>query len=316
MAPSASGSAYIIITPVRDEARYIAQTIESVISQSHPPVAWIVVDDGSSDNTQQIVRELTDGIPWIRLLSTGNTERQLGSAEVLAFNRGLAAVAPDMRYDFVVKLDGDVALERTYFEQVIQRMHENGRWGIASGVYVEEHNGLWSCVPMPSYHAAGASKVMRRECFEAIGGFVPRKGWDTVDEIRAGMKGWKTGHFADLEFRHLKPEGMAMGALGTHRFHGDIYYQTGGGILFLLAKVGHRMVAARPLIMGGLAMLFGYIVPCLVRKPRLVNAEEARFYRRLLNKRLTAPISRLVSLAPYRRKKGRRSSGCAESVES
>ncbi len=289
------GSSYVIVTPVRDEALYIAQTIESVLSQSKLPSAWIIVDDGSTDQTPEIVREQTNGVPWIRLLSTGNAQRQLGSAEVLAFNRGLAAISADVRYDFVVKLDGDVRFGPTYFEQVIERMSSDPCWGIASGVYSEERYGQWSSVQMPAYHAAGASKVIRRECLEAIGGFVSRKGWDTVDEIRAGMKGWKTGHFTDVEFQHLKPEGMAMGPLRTHRFHGDIYYQTGGGVLFLLAKVGHRMFVARPLMIGGLAMLFGYIVPLLSHKARLVSEDEARFYRSMLNKRLTAPISRLLT---------------------
>jgi hypothetical protein len=83
-----------------------------------------------------------------------------------------------------------------------------------------------------------------------------------------------------------------MGALGTHRFHGEIYYQTGGGLVFLLAKAAHRTVAARPFLLGGCAMLIGYLVPLLTRKPRLVNDEEARFYRGMLNKRLTGPIAR------------------------
>ena len=107
---------------------------------------------------------------------------------------------------------------------------------------------------MPPYHAAGASKVVRRACFEAIGGFVARKGWDTVDEIRAGLRGWKTGHFPDIQFRHLKPEGVSMGALRPIAST-VIYYQTGGGFLFLLVKAAHRMVSPRPYVIGGLAML-------------------------------------------------------------
>jgi hypothetical protein len=147
---------------------------------------------------------------------------------------------------------------------------------------------------MPAYHAAGASKVLRRACFEAIGGFVASKGWDTVDEIRAGLRGWRTGHADDIRFRHLKPEGVAMGALATHRFHGEIYHQTGGGAPFLLAKALHRMAVAQPRVLGGLAMLWGYAAARLSGRPRLVTRDEARYYRALLRRRLAQPVARLL----------------------
>jgi hypothetical protein len=149
---------------------------------------------------------------------------------------------------------------------------------------------------MPAYHAAGASKVVRRQCFEQIGGFVAAKGWDTVDEIRAGLRGWQTGHFDDIRFQHLKPEGMAMGTLHTQRFHGEIYYQTGGGALFLLLKAAHRIVSAGPPVLGGLAMLWGYLAALLSGQARLVSEDEARFYRALLNRRLTQPVTKLLAL--------------------
>ena len=295
---SAAGSAirYVVVTPVRDEERYIPHTIDSMRAQTLQPLAWVIVDDGSTDSTPRIIVQCTQGAPWITVLSTGSAERKLGSAEVLAFDRGLAAVAPNLGFDYVVKLDGDVRLPPDYFERLLARMVEDARWGIASGVYCEESEGGWRPVAMPTYHAAGASKVVRRECFEAIGGFVARKGWDTVDEIRAGLKGWRTGHFSDIQFQHLKPEGVAMGTLRTHRFHGEIYYQTGGGFLFLLAKVAHRMVAARPYVIGGAAMLFGYLHSLAMKEPRLVNVDEARFYRGMLNARLWWSIAHRLPL--------------------
>lgn len=282
---------YAIVTPVRDEAGYIAQTIESVIAQSHRPARWVIVDDGSTDQTPAIVRASTSGVNWISVLSTGSQRRNLGSAEIVAFAKGLATIQ-DMTFDYLVKLDGDVRLERDYFKQILDRMSSEPRWGIASGVYCEEMGGRWMPVKMPAYHAAGASKVIRRECYQEIGGFVPRKGWDTVDEIRAGLNGWKTGHFPDIQFRHLKPEGVAMGALSTHRFHGEIYYQTGGGVPFLLAKSLHRMCTAKPLLLGGLAMVMGYLAAQLGGTPRLVSTAEARFYRRMLNRRLLNAATR------------------------
>lgn len=288
---------YVIVTPVRDEASYIASTIDSVKVQTHRPVHWVIVDDGSADCTPDILRAHTHGLSWITVITTGSSQRQLGSAEVLAFQQGIAALDPNLNFEFIVKLDGDLRLPRDYFERLLQRMAAHPDWGIASGVYCEQQAEQtdWMPVAMPAYHAAGASKVIRRACYDQIGGFVARKGWDTVDEIRAGLLGWKTGHFDDIRFQHLKPEGMAMGTLRTHFFHGEIYYQTGGGTLFLLAKVIHRMVMGHPPIIGGLAMLWGYLTPWLLRRPRLVNREEARYYRTMLNSRLAKPLMRLLT---------------------
>lgn len=286
---------YIIVTPVRDEARHIGETLRSVLAQTHRPLRWIIVDDGSTDRTPEILREHTNGVPWVTLVSTGSRQRQLGSAEVLAFQRGLAEIGSDPAHEFIVKLDGDLRLPPDYFERLLERMSANPRWGIASGVYCEDKSGSWVPVSMPHYHAAGASKVVRRQCFEQIGGFVARKGWDTVDEIRAGLRGWRTGHFDDILFQHLKPEGMAMGSLRTHRFHGEIYYQTGGGIPFLLVKAAHRMIVMSPPLLGGLAMLWGYLLPWLSRSPRLVSDQEAKFYRAMLNRRLAKPMTKLLA---------------------
>jgi hypothetical protein len=139
---------------------------------------------------------------------------------------------------------------------------------------------------MPAYHAAGASKVMRSRCFADIGGFVRERGWDTVDEVRAQVKGWRTTHFPELTFRHLKPEGSGIGNLRTHAMHGDVYHLTGGGPMFLIFKALHRMVAGTPPVVGGLALLYGYLRSRLSGRRRLVSDEEAQHYRRLLNRRL------------------------------
>jgi glycosyltransferase involved in cell wall biosynthesis len=292
MSPGRPLPPYVIVTPVRDEQAFVCVTLLSVIAQTHRPLRWVIVDDGSTDRTPEILRRYARGWPWITLASTGSQERRLGSAEVLAFQRGLAEIDPGLPYEFIVKLDADLRLPPDYFGRLLTRMSADPRLGIASGVYCELVRGSWLPVGMPDYHAAGASKVVRRQCFEEIGGFVARSGWDTVDEIRAGLRGWRTGHFDDIRFQHLKPEGAAMGRLRTHRFHGEIYYQTGGGFVFLLAKALHRMVAARPPLLGGLAMLWGYLLPLLARRDRLVDDAEARHYRAMLNRRLLAPLGR------------------------
>jgi poly-beta-1,6-N-acetyl-D-glucosamine synthase len=288
---------YVVVTPVRDEERFIAGTVESMLLQTHKPRCWVIVNDGSTDRTRDILVERTAGIDWIRILDTGSMRRDLGTAEVVAFSRGMEAV-PASDYDFVVKLDADVRFDAEYFARLLGRMSQDSSWGIASGMYWEEHGGEWRPIRMPGYHAAGACKVVRRACFEQIGGFVASKGWDTLDEIRAGMRGWRTGHFPDIRFDHLKPEGSAMGSVATHRFHGLIYYRTGGGTLLLIAKALHRMITARPRIRGGLALASGYFGALLRGEERLVTAQEKRYYRQMLNRRIRSSLGRLLMRAP------------------
>jgi len=276
---------YVIVTPVKDEAAHIGDMIKSVLAQTKRPNRWIIVDDGSTDNTSEIIISNTKGIPWISVLNTKSVLRNLGSAEIIAFNHGLNTLRVD-DFDFIVKLDGDVKLEPYYFQEILTRLEQDKNFGIISGVYREMHDSNWVTIKMPSYHAAGASKIVRRECYKAIGGFVPQKGWDTLDEIRAGLTGWKTGHFEDIIFAHLKPEGAALGKLSTHFFHGEIYYQTGGGVYFFIFKVLHRMLSVKPFFIGGAMMIAGYLVSFVKNKERLVNNLEASFYRNQLNKRL------------------------------
>jgi GT2 family glycosyltransferase len=211
--------------------------------------------------------------------------RQTGSAEVHAFDRGYALLK-DTDYDFIVKLDGDLSFDPDYFEELLERFRSDERLGIASGVYQEqETTGSWREVKMPSYHAFGACKVIRRTCFEAIEGFLTTPGWDTVDEIRALNLGWKTGHFDDLKVRHHKPEGAGMGLLRTSAMHGEIHYVTDGDPAFLLLKAIRRLSAA-PFLLNGLALLFGYLRAFAKRRPMLVTRTEAKMYRRMLRERM------------------------------
>jgi biofilm PGA synthesis N-glycosyltransferase PgaC len=288
---------YVIISPVRDEEIYLERTITTVLRQTIRPRRWVIVDDGSRDQTPQMLQRYAEGHDWITVLRIERSgERQLGISEIQAFAAGYKLIE-DMPLDFVVKLDCDVELPLDYFERLLSRFDQDEALGIASGSYLETEGDTWIAVPMPEYHAAGASKVMRAECFRQIGGFVPHRGWDTIDEIRADMAGWKTCHFPDIAFRHLRTEGAAAGPLETNRMHGQIYYLTGGNSLFLLLKVLHRCWHGRPFILGGLMMLVGFLWPLLSGAPRAVTDEEARSYRRILNRRLAERMSKMFGWA-------------------
>jgi len=289
---------YMIVSPVKDEERYIELTLRSVIGQTLKPELWVIVDDGSRDRTPEIIRRYLSENPFIRLVRNPNAgRRQTGSAIIRAFNCGYeSAGAGD--FDFIVKLDCDLSFEPDYFENLLCRLMDDPRLGIASGVYRERNgDGVWKEVAMPTYHAAGACKVVRRGCFGEIGGFIVSAGWDTVDEIRAMTLGWKTRHFADLKMNHHKPEGSGIGSIKTSVMCGEIHYLTGGGKLFFLLKVLHRM-RKKPRVVGAMALLWGYMTALWNRKAPLVTKAEAACYQTLLNERMKARTKVLFARRP------------------
>lgn len=292
--PLTSHLRYIIVSPVKDEERSIEFTLRSVIGQRLKPLLWVIVDDGSKDKTPEIVHRYLIQHPFIRLLSHPDSgERRLAYGEVRAFNWGCKSLGP-VDYDFIVKLDCDLSFDTDYFEQLLERFRRDERLGIASGVYLEQRKtGVWKEIIMPAYHAAGASKVMRKACFEEIGGFIPAPGWDSLDEIQAMTCGWTTVHFKELRMRHHKREGSSMGAVNTSIMHGEAFYRTGGSKLFFVLKVVHR-IFSKPYVLGALALLWGYLQALIKRKPYLVTETEARYYKGLLLGRLKVPAKYLL----------------------
>jgi poly-beta-1,6-N-acetyl-D-glucosamine synthase len=297
-----SGSTYVLVSPVKDEEKYIERTIQAVLEQTIRPYKWVIVDDGSQDRTRAIVEEYIPQFPWITVITLERGGgRQPGSGIIRAFNAGYEVVR-DLDFDFVVKFDCDIDFPADYFEQLIARFQQDEKLGIASGIYLEENRGKWFPVKMPDYHAAGQTKMVRAKCFADVGGFIASRGWDTVDEIKARIKGWKTRHFEEIHFFHLKKEGSGIGFLRTNMMHGEIYYLTGGGGLFFIFKFLHRLVFGKPFLVGGLMLLWGFLGPLFSGRPRLVSEPEARLYRGLLNRRMVEQLSSIFGNAVFQRK--------------
>jgi biofilm PGA synthesis N-glycosyltransferase PgaC len=291
---AATSPMYVVVSPVKDEERHVEFTLRSMIEQSVKPILWLIVDDGSTDKTAEIIRRYLPGNTFIRYEHNPFAgERKLAFAEVRAFNWGFTNIGP-IDYDYIVKLDCDLSFDANYFEQLLERLERDEKVGIASGIYLEnKKSGDWEEVVMPSYHAAGASKVMRRACFEQIGGFIPAPGWDTVDEIRAMSRGWNTTHFRDLKMKHHKREGSSIGTINNSVMQGEAYYRSGGDKLFFILKVAHRAVSM-PFLVGGLGLVWGYLKAMLERKPLLVTEAEACQYKALLLRRLKARAKSLL----------------------
>lgn len=274
---------YIIVSPVKDEERYLESTLDSVLSQTVKPNLWVLVDDGSRDNTPKILASYASRCSWIKVVRVDrDAERRPSNAEIRAFQTGFETIQ-HLDYSYIVKLDCDLALPPTYFEDILARFRTDEQLGIASGVYLEKSKeGQWLPVKMPWYHASGASKVVRKECFEQIGGFTKFRIWDTADEVRAQMAGWHTRHFEDLQFRHLKYEGSGIGFMKTNALHGEIYYLCGGDPFFFLLKAAHRTITGKPFLLGGFAMIWGYLKAWSSGRGILFSEAEAKFYRRML----------------------------------
>lgn len=285
---------YVIISTVKDEERYVELTLRSVIEQTLKPSTWVIVDDGSTDRTPQIIKKYISKHKFIKLVRNPNAGvRQTGPAVIRAFNFGYKFIG-DEKYDFIVKLDCDLSFEPDYFEKILKRMTNDNAIGICSGVYYEKDGrSSWKEIIMPSYHSAGACKVVRKKCFKEIGRFIEAAGWDTVDEIRAMTRGWKTVHFKDLRINHHKPEGTGIGLIKTNIMHGEIYYLTGGDKVFFIFKVLHR-IFMKPYLIAGLALLWGYMRSVLKRKVLLVSEAEAKYYRAKLRRRLIENANALI----------------------
>jgi len=248
---------YVIVSPVRNEGKHIRHTLESVTRQTVKPAEWIVVDDGSGDDTPEIVREYARTFPWIRLVErTDRGYAEPGRGVIEAFYAGYELIE-HRDFDFIVKLDGDLTFGEKYFEFLFDRFREIPSLGMASGVCYLEINGGLEREKHPEFHVRGPSKVYRRECWEQIGGLVKHLGWDTIDEIKAQYHGWKTRSYKELVIIHHKVTGKNTGVFKWAVKLGQSDYYCGYHPLFLLAK-GVRRLFFPPYVLGGVGILWGY----------------------------------------------------------
>ncbi len=271
---------YVIITPVRDEEAYLRLTLECVIAQTLRPGEWVIVNDGSTDGSGKVIDEYARLHPWIRAVHRENRGyRKSGGGVMEAFNEGYAAlVCHD--WDFIVKLDGDLSFEPTYFEKCFDHFEREPRLGVGGGViYNVMPDGTEQFEPGgPPFHVRGATKIYRRSCWEGIGGFWPAPGWDTLDEVKANMLGWTTRNFPDLRLSHHKVTGAADGRWGNLVKNGKSDYISGYHPLFMLAKCVSRL-RCRPYVIGSIALLCGFVTGYLKRIPQVNDAELIAYLR-------------------------------------
>ena len=279
-------TAYVVISPARNEERHIERMLKCMISQTIPPREWIIVDDGSSDRTAEIVCIYAEQHPWIRLVSLPDRgKRQRGPGVVEAFYQGYGRLNQS-DYDFIVKLDVDLSFDATYFEELLRRFAASPTLGIAGGALYIPRQGRWVLDKAPLDNVLGPTKVYRRECFEQIGGLVRSLGWDAIDDLRAQLRGWQTRTFTDLVVLHHRPIGTRSGGFGAGVEHGRGAYFMGAHPLYVLLRGIYRMVRDRPPLVAGLGLLYGYARSWLKREPRIDDAEVIALLRRKQMQRL------------------------------
>jgi biofilm PGA synthesis N-glycosyltransferase PgaC len=273
---------YLLITPCRDEAKFARRTLESIARQTVAPAQWLIVDDGSTDDTPRILAEYEAKLPYLKIIRREDRGfRKLGGGVIDAFYEGYNSVHPD-DFDYVCKLDLDLDLPSDYFEQMMLRMEAEPRLGTCSGKpYFREPSGKMVAETCGDENSVGMIKFYRTQCFKEIGGFVRELMWDGIDCHRCRMLGWIAASWDDvaIRFEHLRPMGTSHKNWWTGRVrHGAGQYFMGTGLLYMLASASFRLLRP-PMFVGSVAILWGYLKSLLGRKPKYGDPYFRQFLR-------------------------------------
>lgn len=278
---------YILITPARNEAQFIELTLQSMIAQTVRPRKWVIVSDGSTDGTDDIVRKYAADHPWIELVRMPERQERHFAGKVHAFNAGYERVK-DLDFEIVGNLDGDVSFDPDHFEFLVRKMAENPQLGLAGAPFREgayQYDYRFTNVE----NVWGGCQLFRRECYESIGGYLPLKGGciDHVAVLSARMKGWHTRTFTEKVCLHHRQMGTAMqGGLKAKFKFGAKDYSVGNHPLWELCRTLYQMTQ-RPLVIGGLALGSGYAWSLIRRVEIPVSPELVAFVRREQMQRLS-----------------------------
>lgn len=271
---------YALITPARNEEAFIEETIKSVIAQTARPDRWVIVSDGSTDGTDDIVKRYAAEHQWIELLRMPERKKRHFAGKVYAFNAGYAKVK-DLKYEIIGNLDADISFDKDYFDFLLKKFAQDSGLGVA-GTPFREGNLAYDYRFTSIEHVSGACQLFRRDCFEAIGGYVPLQvgGVDLVAVITARMKGWKTRTFTEKACVHHRKMGTGMrrGLMVLLR-GGHHDYLMGVNVVWQLVRSVYQM-RRRPFVVGGCVLFAGYLWAMVTRVERLVPKEMVEFRRK------------------------------------
>jgi len=278
---------YVLITPARNEAQFIELTIKSVVAQTIRPVRWVIVSDGSTDGTDDIVRRHAADHSWIELVRVPERKERDFAGKVHAFNAGYKTLH-DLDYGVISSLDGDISFDGEYFAYLLQKLAEDETLGLVGTPFKDGPNPIYDYRFVNIEHVSGACQVFRRQCFEQIGGYVPVRGGciDHIAVISARMKGWKTRTFTDKVCLHHREMGTAQHGVLMAKFrNGRKDYSIGNHPVWELFRSVYQMTK-KPVFVGGLVLVAGYFWALIRGEERPVSRELMAFVRREQMQRL------------------------------
>ena len=290
-------SKYVLITPARNEAQFIELTLQSMVAQTHHPLKWVIVSDGSTDGTDDIVRRYAAGNPWIELLRMPERAQRHFAGKAHAFNAGYDRVK-GLDFDVIGNLDADVSFDADHFESLIAKFAENPRVGVLGAPFREgsyQYDYRFTSVDS----VWGGCQLFRRECFEMVGGYAPLEsgGVDLVAVVTARMKGWQSRTYFDKVCLHHRRMNTAMNKGMKLKFKwGEKDYRLGSHPIWQIFRCMYQMKYP-PYIAGGLLMLAGYYFAAITRCPRSVSAEFIEFRGKEQMRRLKKLFTRKLQAA-------------------
>ena len=306
---------YVVITPARNEAQFIELTLKSVTNQTVLPRKWVIVSDGSTDGTDEIVMKYMARHPWIELVRMPERTERHFAGKVHAFNAGYAKVR-DTESDVIVSLDADISFEDDYFAFLLDKLSADTALGLVGTPFRELSGETYDYRFVNIEHVSGACQVFRRECFEAIGGYMPVKGGsiDHIAVITARMKGWKTRTFTEKSCLHHRAMGTAGGSLLKSRFKlGMKDYSIGNHPMWEFFRAARQM-SQPPVLTGGLALAAGYLWGVVGQVPRPVSPDLIAFHRREQMQRLSRFMRRNRSIVGDNVDSGRSATDCKDAI--
>jgi biofilm PGA synthesis N-glycosyltransferase PgaC len=278
----------VIVSPCRDEAATLERTVASMEAQSLQPIRWVVVDDGSTDDTPELLARAAKRIPWLHIVRRENRGfRKVGGGVIEAFDAGCATI--DFPYDFIAKLDVDLEFGPHYLERALDYFEQDEKLAAISGqVHMHRNGEVVEEFSMISEAVAGCFKLYRREALEGIGGFVQAVMWDGIDIHQCRIRGLKTVNVPDPDLRiiHLRPMGASDRSIYRGRLRwGEGQWFMGSAFPYLLASGLNRM-RERPFLLGGLLIIVGYLKAALQGRPRYEDIHFRRALRKWQRRRL------------------------------
>jgi glycosyltransferase involved in cell wall biosynthesis len=282
---TSSSEKYVVITPVRDEQEFIEQTIQSIVNQTIQPIEWIIVNDGSTDRTGQIINQYVEQYSWIHAVHRENRGfRKAGGGVIDAFYDGYNSLQ-SKDWGFIVKLDGDLSFAVDYFENCFDIFKQNNRLGIGGGMIYHLVKGKLLIEKQPLFHVRGATKIYRKECWDAIDGLINAPGWDTLDEVKANMLGWQTQSFDGIEVVHHRFTGQADGSWRDSVKNGRANYISGYHPLFMTVKCIKR-IFEHPYFIKSLGLFYGFMSGYWKRIPQVDDINLIHYLRKQQLKKL------------------------------